>query len=185
MRLTLVAALFSSNRNTSCSCHRGIPRRCCCTVSKTCTTVNINMCEDIVWALFSRVLWVAHKAMLVLEHATFASSENEAAVVGLAMPAAHAVPECNGSIDHASGSTGRAPDVAGTPGGSEPFGQWLVCHLADAVSGAASVQPASSSAAEPQVPTNCRQLILKTVNSDTSLNVDAAHEVVHRCGQVC
>lgn len=102
--------------------------------------------------------------MLVLEHATFASPKNEAAVVSLAMPAGHAAADGRGGASR--GSSGcpaagdeRGVDLGGQPGdagggsGSTPFPLWLVRNLAVAVSGAGASSPPAS-----QVPSLFREL---------------------------
>ncbi len=87
------------------------------------------------------------QAMLVLEHATFASPKNEAAVVGILMP--HVPPAERHGSDSSSGAGAEGAAQAHDLGGesSELFPQWLVRNLTGAICGAVGGPPAHESAA--------------------------------------
>ncbi len=102
----------------------------------------------------------------MLEHATFASPENEAHVVSLSVPSASP-----GSGRHGAGGSGGG-DGSGakgggsggsvsTDGGGLPFPQWLVGHLTRSAVCDAAAQPPPSPPAGPQVQAHPAQALFR------------------------
>lgn len=92
----------------------------------------------------------------MLEHATFASPENEAHVVSLSMPSASPGSGRHGAGGSEGGDGGGAKGggsggSVSTDGGGLPFPQWLVGHLTRSAACDAAAQPSPSPPAGPQV----------------------------------